>query len=97
MDSDFWGSNEDFERELIGDTGLTNRLYQRQLCGLYNPARYEAFRDLVNSTDDRLIVFYNFTEEMERMKRIVQGMNRPVSILNGETKDLTAYNYKGDS
>ena len=34
---------------------------------------------------------------MERMKRIVQGMNRPVSILNGETKDLTAYNYKADS
>lgn len=97
LDSDFWGSNEDFEKELIGDTGLTNRLYQRQLCGLYNPTRYEAFRDLVNSTDDRLIVFYNFTEEMERMKRIVQGMNRPVSILNGETKDLTAYNYKADS
>ena len=97
LDSDFWGSNEHAERELIGDTSLTNRLYQRQLCGLYNPARYEAFRDLVNSTDDRLIVFYNFTEEMERMKRIVEAMNRPVSILNGETKDLTAYNYKADS
>ena len=97
LDSDFWGSNEHAERELIGDTSLTNRLYQRQLCGLYNPARYEAFRELVNSTDDRLIVFYNFTEEMERMKRMVEAMNRPVSIQNGETKDLTAYNYKADS
>ena len=97
LDSDFWGSNETSARELVGDTGLTNRLYQRQLCGLYNKARYEAFRDLVNSTDDRLIVFYNFTEEMERMKRIVEAMNRPVSIQNGETKDLTAYNYKADS
>lgn len=97
LDSDFWGSNEDSEKELIGDTSLTRRLYSRQLCGLYNPARYEAFRDLVNSTDDRLIVFYNFTEEMERMKRMVEGMKRPVSILNGETKDLTAYNYKPDS
>lgn len=97
LDSDFWGSNEHVQRELIGDTSLTNRLYQRQLCGLFNPARYDAFRDLVNSTDDRLIVFYNFTEEMERMRRIVQGMNRPVSLLNGETKDLTAYNYKADS
>ena len=82
---------------MIGDTALTNRLYQRQLCGLYNPIRYEAFRDLVNSTDDRLIVFYNFTEEMERMRRIAQAMNRPISILNGETKDLTAYEYKADS
>lgn len=97
LDSDFWGSNEHAERELIGDTSLTRRLYSRQLCGLYNLARYEAFRDLVNSTDDRLIVFYNFTEEMERMWGIVRGMNRPVSILNGETKDLTAYHNKGDS
>lgn len=97
LDSDFWGSNEDSEKELIGDTSLTRRLYSRQLCGLYNPARYEAFRDLLNSTDDRLIVFYNFTEEMERMKRMVEGVNRPVSVLNGETKDLTAYNYKADS
>ena len=45
LDSDFWGSNEDFQKELIGDTSLTRRLYARQLCGLYNPARYEAFRD----------------------------------------------------
>lgn len=97
LDSDFWGSNESYERELIGDTSLTRRLYARQLCGLYNPYRHEAFRDLVNSTEDRLIVFYNFTEEMERMKRIVQGMNRPVSILSGEVKDLGAYNFHSNS
>lgn len=97
LDSDFWGSNEHVERELIGDTSLTRRLYARQLCGLYNPARYEAFRDLVNSTDDRLIVFYNFTEERERMARIVRGLNRPISIQAGDVKDLTAYEYKTDS
>lgn len=97
LDSDFWGSNEHGERELIGDTSLTRRLYSRQLCGLYNPSRYEAFRDLVNSTDDRLIVFYTFTEEMERMKGIVKGINRPVSILSGEVKDLNAYKYHSNS
>ena len=97
LDSDFWGSNEHAERELIGDTSLTRRLYARQLCGLYNPARYEAFKDLVNSTDDRLIVFYNFTEERERMARIVRGLNRPISIQAGDMKDLTAYEYKTDS
>ena len=81
LDADFYGSNAHCERELIGDTSLTRRLYARQLCGLYNPARYEAFRDLVNSTEDRLIVFYNFTEEMERLKGIAKGLNRPVSVL----------------
>ncbi len=97
LDADFWGSNEHCERELIGDQTLTRRLYSRQLCGLYNPARYDAFRDLLNSTDDRLIVFYNFTEEMKRMRGIAQGMNRPVSLLNGETKDLTAYENQSNS
>ncbi len=97
LDSDFWGSNEHAGRELIGNTSLPRRLYARQLCGLYNKARYEAFRDLADSTEDRLIVFYNFTEEMERLKRMAEAMNRPVSILNGATKDLTAYNYCSDS
>ena len=82
---------------MIGDTSLTRRLYARQLCGLYNPNRYKAFRELVESTEDRLIVFYNFTEEMERMKGIVKGMNRPVSIQSGEVKDLGAYNFQSNS
>ena len=78
-------------------TSLTRRLYARQLCGLYNPARYEAFRDLVNSTEDRLIVFYNFTEEMERLKGIAKGLNRPVSVLSGEEKNLDSYRYQHNS
>lgn len=85
------------ERELIGDTSLTRRLYARQLCGLYNPARYKAFQELVESTEDRLIVFYNFVEEMERMRGIVQEMDRPISILSGEIKDLNAYNVHSNS
>lgn len=97
LDSDFWGSNEDAEKELIGDTSLTRRLYARQLCGLYNQNRYKAFRELVESTEDRLIVFYNFTEEMERMKGIVKAMNRPISIQSGEVKDLGAYNFHSNS
>ena len=97
LDADFYGSNAHCERELIGDTSLTRRLYARQLCGLYNPARYEAFRDLVNSTEDRLIVFYNFTEEMERLKGIAKGLNRPVSVLSGEEKNLDAYRYQHNS
>ena len=97
LDSDFWGSNEDAEKELIGDTSLTRRLYARQLCGLYNPHRYKAFRELVESTEDRLIVFYNFTEEMGHMKGIVKAMNRPVSVLSGEVKDLGSYNFHSNS
>ena len=75
--------------ELVGDTTLTKLLYSRMLCGHYNADKIKAFKDLVDSTDDRLIVFYNFNDELEVLKSAVE--DKPISIINGQTKDLTAY------
>ena len=83
--------------ELIGDTILTKLLYERQLCGQYNDCKLNAFKDLVESTNDRLIVFYNFTCELEKMMDLIADMDRPISIINGETKDLYAYEHRDDS
>lgn len=77
--------------ELVGDTTLTKMLYERQLCGQYNKEKLEAFRDLVESTNDRLIVFYNFTEELEALCKIAWDSNRPVAVVNGKQKDLLPY------
>lgn len=74
--------------QLVGDNTLTKMLYERQLCGQYSQAKLEAFKDLVESTEDRLIVFYNFTEELNTLIGLT---DRPVSIVNGQTKDLEAY------
>ena len=81
--------------ELVGDTSLTARLYARQLCGQYSKFKLSAVQDLIESTDDRLIIFYNFTAEMEMLRKICG--DRPVSIVNGSTKDLTAYRERSDS
>ena len=83
--------------ELIGDTTLTKRMYKRMLCGQYNKHKLEAFSDLVESTQDRLIVFYNFNEELEQLKRIAESLERPISEVNGHVKDLDAYENKSDS
>lgn len=77
--------------ELVGDTTLTKMLCERQLCGQYNKDKLEAFRDLVESTNDRLIVFYNFTEELEALCKIAWDSNRPVAVMNGKQKDLLPY------
>jgi len=74
--------------QLLGDNTLTKMLYERQLCGQYSKAKLEAFKDLVESTEDRLIVFYNFTAELDELSKLT---DRPVSIVNGKYKDLTAY------
>lgn len=77
--------------ELVGDTTLTKMLYERQLCGQYNVAKLEVFQDLVESTNDRLIVFYNFTNELEALCKIVRDSGRPISVVNGKQKDLLPY------
>lgn len=55
------------DREFIGDTILSKRIYARMLCSYLNKERLAAFKDLVQSTEDRLIVFYNYTEELNTM------------------------------
>jgi SNF2 family DNA or RNA helicase len=75
--------------QLVGDNTLTKMLYERQLCSQYSKDKLEAFRDLVESTQDRLIVFYNFTAELDILLSVVR--DRPVSIVNGHTKDLVEY------
>ena len=74
--------------ELVGDTTLTKMLYERQLCGQYNKGKLEAFRDLLESTNDRLIVFYNFNDEFKELMKLI---DRPVSVVNGNVKHLNEY------
>ena len=83
--------------EFVGDSTLSFRLYQRQLCTAYNPQKVQAFRDLLESTRDRLIVFYNFNCELEKLKSVCAELNRPVSMINGSVKDLTAYEQESNS
>ena len=82
---------------LVGDNTLTKMLYERQLCAQYSKDKLEAFRDLVESTEDRLIVFYNFTDEMYQIQSVARECNRPWAIVCGAVKDLTAYENCGNS
>lgn len=83
--------------QLTADSSLTKLLYARQLCGLYSKDKQQAVRDLIQSTQDRLIIFYNFNGELDRLKEICQGEGRPVSEINGHNKDLTAYETETNS
>ena len=84
-------------REYVGDTILAKRIYARMMCSFLNPERVAAFKDLVYSTEDRLIVFYKFNDELNTMILAVAETERPISVVNGETKDLTAYEESSDS
>lgn len=83
--------------ELVGDTTLTKLLYARMLCGAYSLEKLETFAELAEGTNDRLIVFYNFNAELDSLTCVCDALDRPYSIVNGESKDLYAYENKSDS
>lgn len=77
------------DKELVGDTPLKAMLYARMLCGSYNKDKINAFIDLCDSTDDRLIVFYNFDAELEALKNAIG--KRAYSVVNGHERKLSNY------
>lgn len=85
------------ETELVGDTTLIKMLYERMLCGQYNDAKLKALQDLLESTDDQIIIFYNFNDELYKIEDICLELNKPMSIVNGQEKDLSAYNEYNNS
>lgn len=79
----------EFEGEdIVGDNPLKFLLYKRMLLGVSNE-KLTALEDLVNSTNDRMVVFYNFKREFEEIKNVIR--DRPISVVNGDLKDLYAY------
>lgn len=97
LEANVVGYKTGVECELIGDTLLTKRLYARQLCSQFSPFKLKAFEDLINSTDDRLIVFYNFNEELSLLLQIALKKTANISYVNGSRKDLQAYALYNDS
>ena len=89
------------DKELVGDTTLTKLLYARMLCGVYSVDKLNAFKDLIESTDDRVIVFYNFTSELDAMQEILMDedyeYSKRFSVVNGSDKHLQNYEECSDS
>lgn len=85
------------ERELIGDYQLTERMYKKMLCSQWNDNKLKAFADLVASTDDRLVVFYTYTEELVAMMELPEVQSRSTSVVNGDGTNIEAYESCADS
>lgn len=82
------------DTEMVGDTPLKQLLYLRQLCSQYSKPKVSALKDLIASTSDRLIVFYNYTAEFELIKTLT---DRPISYINGAGTELANYHARNDS
>ena len=83
------------DKELTGDSTLSKRLYARMLCSAYSKDKISRLIDLVNSTSDRVIIFYNFNTELEALRKVL--FDRPISLVNGQVKDLKEYENNDNS
>ena len=80
-----------FGREFVGDTVFGDLTAKRQLAAAYSRAKLEAFGDLLDGTSKRLVVFYNFDVELERLTAELEKRYRPHGVLNGKTHDLSPF------
>ena len=83
------------DTEYISSSPATDMLYARQLCN--SKEKLEMVKTLLEGTEDRVIIFYNFNCELELLQQLVQKLKRPISYVNGSVKNLNCYNNNNDS
>lgn len=83
------------EVEYISNGPAQDMLYLRQLCS--SAEKLDMLKTLLESTNDRVIIFYNFDIELKLLQQLVSKLKRPISYINGHEKDLNCYNNFEDS
>jgi SNF2 family DNA or RNA helicase len=73
---------------------LRTLVHLRQLASFSNPHKQQTLKDLLASTNERLVIFYNFKKEYQLIKQLVEDLKKPLSYINGAGTDLT--NYHGE-
>ena len=90
--------------DVVCDNDMSLRTYLRQACSgfirnymLPENGKIKWLKDFLEITPDRVVIFVNYNIEVDILKKICIEMNRPYSIYNGETKDLTEFKSKNDA
>lgn len=74
--------------EFAASSVPASRMALRRLASSYNDEKIGAVSDLLNSTDDRVIIFYQFQEDAARLEELCKKLQKPYAIQNGQRHDL---------
>lgn len=75
--------------DYIGESTMSQMIGERKIC---TETRQIFYEDLLSSTNNRLVIFYNFIDEFYYLKSLCEKLNKPISWCNGDGVDLTNYN-----
>ena len=85
------------DRTLIAETVSVGTMNARLLCTAFNQNKLSMLKDLLESTEDRLIIFYQYNLEKEAIGNLAKELNKPISYINGDLVDKNAYENKKNS
>ena len=85
------------QHELVGDSIMAWRIGLRKLCTEFNDSKIAAVSDLLASTNERVVIFYNWNTELRILTTICSELDKPVSLVNGKEKDLSTYESESSS
>lgn len=75
-------------KTITGNNIMAVRQGLRRIASSYNPEKLDAFRAILNSTDERVVVFYEYRDDYEALKKICREEQRPVASMNSDCRDL---------
>jgi SNF2 family DNA or RNA helicase len=81
----------------VGDNTLTLRLRARMLCASWNKNKINRIEEILEETNERVIIFYSFKQDYEILTTLCIRLNKPLSVVNGDKHDLYAYNHDNNS
>lgn len=88
------GYTEYGEYQFLSDTRLNDMLNRRYLASIFNENKTRALQELLNSTDKKVVVFYNFNEELELIKNCLT--DKKCYLVNGSVKQVEEFKRDGD-
>lgn len=78
--------------EFVGDSTFAFITAARRLCGAFNSEKLRQFAELIESCGDRMVVFYNFDDELNAMSDSLDAMGRSYCTLNSRSHDVSKFN-----
>ena len=85
------------EKELKGDSIMALRIGLRKLCAEFSPYKNQCVCDLLSSSHERFVIFYNWNTELAILKQICTDLEKPVAMINGDEKNLDNYTTESNS
>lgn len=85
---------EAYGREFVGDSTFSNMTCARYLAGAFSEHKLAAFSDILSGTSGRVVVFYNFDDELKAIYGLASDRHR--CVINGRSHSLEMFRRHGD-